>query len=291
MSIRKVKMLHDTIARQLAKSNSDRLSTEQEAWWLLEALTDKDKTVLLADGVIAISAAQEKRLNNWISLRVQEGKPLQYILGHVPFCDIEVLVRPPVLIPRVETEEITHWLIESIARSGETSLKIVDVCSGSGCIGLALARAFPESSVVALDNSAEAVALAQENKAKNSIENIEIRESDLFSAVLPSENFDLIVSNPPYLSQESFSFISPEVKRWEDYNALVGGSDGMDLYKRIINESPQVLSDRKLALPKLVMEIGIDQKNIEHVLLQQGFRDVRVMYDMSGKRRWVIGTI
>lgn len=292
MSFYKIKLLHDRLARELNALNMSYVAREQEAWWLLETLTEKSKSFLMAAGVMELSAEQEEQLDAWMKQRVIEKKPLQYIIGSVPFCDLTIAVRPPVLIPRAETEEMTSWIIDLIKQHNVTNLSILDLCTGSGCIVLALAKAFPLAKLVAIDCSDKAIELAQENKEGNNITNVTIIKSDLYTQ-LPQENqFDLIISNPPYLCQESYDFIDSQVRLWEDEGALKGGADGMKFYRKIAATASLYLKkNRGSSLPQLVFEIGIDQLDIESMLAEEGFKDIRVIYDLSGKRRWAVASI
>ncbi|MFH0898163.1 MAG: HemK family protein methyltransferase, partial [bacterium] len=132
----------------------------QEAWWILEKLTNQSQASLVMAQTLILDEQQQQTLDHWISQRVDEKKPLQYILGSVPFCSLDILVQPPVLIPRPETEEMVCWLIDIIKKSSKTKISILDLCCGSGCIGLALAHALPEATVLGTDISPHAVCLA-----------------------------------------------------------------------------------------------------------------------------------
>jgi len=140
---------------------------EQEAWWFLEHATGKTQSALLSDDTITLTPEQQKNLDTWVMQRVKEKKPIQYIIGNVPFCNLEILVKPPILIPRPETEEWVSWLIEQLAPVKDEPLQILDLGSGSGCIGLALAKALPQSTVIGLDKNPQAIELAEKNKYHN----------------------------------------------------------------------------------------------------------------------------
>lgn len=291
MSFYKIKILHDRLARELNALSMPYVEREQEAWWFLETLTGKSKSLLMAAGMVELSVQQEQQLDGWMKQRIEEKKPLQYIIGFVPFCDLTITVRPPVLIPRAETEEMTTWLIDLIKQQNITTLSILDLCTGSGCIALALAKAFPCATLVAIDCSDHAITLAQENKDSNNISNVTIIKSDLYAQLPQEKQFDLIISNPPYLCQESYDFADSQVRLWEDEGALKGGADGMEFYQKIAATASLYLKKRTFALPQLVFEIGIDQPDIESMLAKEGFKDIRVIYDLSGKRRWAIASI
>ncbi|QQR48853.1 peptide chain release factor N(5)-glutamine methyltransferase [bacterium] len=264
----------------------------QEAWWLLEKLVNQPQAYLIAQGTVAWDDKREQRIAGWIKERTQDKKPLQYILGSVPFADLDIIVEPPILIPRPETEEIVVWLIDVLRVSGRADWKILDLCTGSGCIALALAAAFEQAHVVGIDKNPHAVDLARRNAHHNNLERVTFTVSDLFQALDPKQPFDLIISNPPYLSDESYLQVSKEVSVWEDKNALVAPRHGMGLYERIVAQAPDFLlpSDND-KVPQLVFEIGKDQDEIEEIIKNGGFNQVKVYHDLGGLRRWVTARI
>ncbi len=267
-------------------------SAEQEAWWLLEKLLGKSKTALLLARDVEVSDAQHAQLAAWVRERAHENKPLQYLLGNVPFCGLEIVVRPPTLIPRPETEEWTTWLIEKLAPVKNTKLEILDLCAGSGCIALALANALPHSHVTGIDLSTDAVQLSQENKAHNKIENATFTQGDLFASLDPGVTFDIIVSNPPYIDEEEWRALGDEVKEWEDKNALVAAHHGLEIYERIIATAASFLKRSGAIatknIPQLVFEIGHEQGAAVASMLQKAsFTSVSVHKDLEGKDRFV----
>lgn len=263
----------------------------QEAWWLLEKLTGKSKGSLIGLRVVQLSDQQHAELEQWVDQRVHEKKPLQYILGTVPFCDLEIIVQPPILIPRPETEEWVTWLIDQLMVIKNHQLKILDLCTGSGCIALALAKAFPQAIVVGIDINPQAIALAQKNKEHNALSNVTFMLSDLDQALDQSESFDVIVSNPPYLTPPEYDQLAPEVKEWEDQYALVAPDDGLSFYYRIAQLAPLRLNKSTMMLqnhlPRLVMELGTHSEPVKSKLEQCGFGDVRLHHDMQGVIRWI----
>lgn len=284
------------LSNKLRSSLISELLAEQEAWWMLEALTGKSKAMLCAMRSFQLSPEQHVQLEQWITQRVKQKKPLQYILGSVPFCGLTIRVRPPILIPRPETEEWTTWLIELFKKYDYGSLRILDLCSGTGCIGLALAHHFPQAQVISVDINPDAIALAQENKTLNNLTNIQFIESNLY-AQLTDQKFDLIVTNPPYLSIAEYEKISDDVKQWEDMRALVAQDRGMQLYHQIVAQAQSYLdiaNDKrnKEQLPVLVCEIGPAQiKSIEELFKKYGFKKYELMNDLQGVSRWIVGYI
>lgn len=270
---------------------------QQEAWWMLQALTGKTKSALCILNNIELSFDQQELLDEWIRQRVEEYKPLQYILGSVPFCDLTMQVRSPILIPRPETEEWTFWVIEQLKPLDTSGLRILDLCTGTGCIALALAHHLPNSMVTGIDINQEAIALAQENQKAHNLSNVQFILSDLYSALPENMKFDLIVTNPPYLCPSEYEALSEDVKKWEDPRALVAQDRGMQLYQRIIADAHRYLDavGRKKSLaqaPAFVCEIGPAQKeSIKNILVGNGFRNVDLISDLQGVPRWAIAFI
>ncbi|MFH1254009.1 MAG: peptide chain release factor N(5)-glutamine methyltransferase [bacterium] len=281
-----LKLIH-TIASQLKACCTDKINAEQEAWWIVEKLTNKSKSWLLTNPEISLSTRGEALLTQWITDRVQHSKPLAYILGSVPFCDLEILVKPPILIPRPETEEWVSWLIEQLNQANFTKFTALDLCCGSGCIGLAIAKAFPESKITGIDINPEAIKLSNENKNHNKIENINFIQSDLFEKLPSNFSCNLIVSNPPYLAKEELAHLNPEVKNWEDHMALVAQDEGMYFYHKIFAESHKFLVPINISIPQIVVEIGPAQRTIENILPVYKLKKFILHKDMQQQDRWV----
>ncbi len=263
----------------------DKAYAGQEAWWLLEKVTNKSKSTLLTSSGIELSKEQQKQIAEWINQRVKEHKPIAYILESVPFCGLEIRVRPPILIPRPETEEWVAWLIQEITRQGVTSFTVLDLCCGSGCIGNALAKAFPKSKILGVDINPQAIELSRENKKINGIRNIEFIQSDLYQNLSPDFKCDMIVSNPPYLAKEEFENLDAEVKKWEDQRALLADMQGMEFYDRILKDARRFLNTTNTPLPCIVFEVGPAQKDIGTFFEKYNFR-FKMHLDMQGKPRW-----
>lgn len=223
---------------------------------------------------------------DWAKRRAA-GEPLQYILGHTDFMGLDIKVAPGVLIPRPETE----GLCELLLKAEMAPKRILDLCTGSGCIAAWAAHAFPETAVIATDLSEEALAIAEENcKAHESFSGqVKLLQGDLFEA-LPAEvePFDVIVSNPPYIPSATVETLESEVKDHEPRLALDGGPEGMDIVSRIIEEAPARLIPGGL----LLMEIDDTQK--ESVLAccrSSGQYDAfAVLNDLAGKVRYLKAT-
>lgn len=192
--------------------------------------------------------------------RRAKREPLQHILGETEFFTLSLKCDSRALIPRPETEELVDRLVQRLAHTPPA--RVLDLGTGSGAIALALAMALPEAEVTATDSSAEALSLARENLAsaaeqrpeKNLPARVELLNSDWFSAVA-GRSFDLVVSNPPYLTEAEMETAEPEVVRFEPAGALVSGPNGLDALREIVREAPVFLAPGGL----LALETGIAQ--------------------------------
>jgi len=245
---------------------------------------------------------EEEQLIHQMVTRRTEREPLQYIIGTVDFMSLKLEVGEGVLIPRPETELMAEYAIKTItnyepacrqARLQITnrdslpvtrypSLNILDLCTGSGCLALAIAKEFPDAEIVGCDDSEDALNRAKRNAEINKVENIKFIKGDLFKAVRNDDLFDMIVSNPPYIKTEEIKGLQPEVRDWEPLNALDGGEGGLDYYRLIIPESIQYLKNNGIVM----FEHGDGQSdNIAVILNETGFRSIEMIKDYSGKER------
>ena len=229
-------------------------SAEQHAWWLLMAVTMQTREQLLAQPTLLLSDHHKTTLTHYINQLVHLQMPFAYVVGSVPFGNLEILIEPPILIPRPETEE---WCIELAQKLQQIPgpLTILDMCTGSGCIALTLAQALPHATVYGVDINKDALALAQKNAMHNKITNVTWVLSDLFDQLDPNLRFDLIVSNPPYISESEWHTLDPQVKNWEDVHALLAPQEGLGVLDRLIHQAPAWLRPNK-TLP----EKGIARK-------------------------------
>ncbi len=265
------------------------------ARWIISWVTGMNATELITHPQQRLTSAQMALLTSSLNEHITEHKPLQYIFGSVHFLGLDIHVRPPVLIPRPETEFWCSWLIKHLQELGTQPLTILDMCTGSGCIALVLAHYLPNASVYAVDISQEACALARENAQINKA-NITIFQSDLFSRVPQDLKFDVIVSNPPYISYEEWPLLDESVRQWEDPAALLAQDSGLALLKEIITQSPSWLTEnaqmRMKHIPQLVVEIGYEQgKLVQDIFKSAGFSSIAMHQDLFGKDRFVTGEL
>lgn len=211
--------------------------------------------------------------------------PFAYITGYKEFMKLNFLVNENVLIPRADTEILVEEAIRICKDElkQKESIKVLDMCTGSGCIAISIAKSVSNASVSAVDISDEALKVAKENAKQNDV-SVEFIQSDLFTK-LDSQEFDLIVSNPPYIKSDVVSTLEEEVKEHEPILALDGGKDGLDFYKKISKIAKYYLSSNGY----LIFEIGFDEaEELQNVLTKDGYNNIRVLKDYSGNDRVVI---
>jgi release factor glutamine methyltransferase len=256
--------------------------------YLIEHVTGRDFGFFLVNK--ELSFKQKSELEKLIDLHVNKNKPLQYILGSVDFIDSKILVESPILIPRSETEEWVYNLLQQFQYLKNEKLKIVDIGTGSGCIAISLAKFFKNSEIFALDINVKALKLAQKNADLNGVKNIEFVESDVFSNF--NKKIDLIVSNPPYISEKDYQNLDKMVKDWEDKIALMVQEEGLFIIRKIIEGSKELLTNNfKDKYPKIFLEIDSCQsKSVCDLLEANGFTG-RALKDFADKDRVCIGQL
>jgi release factor glutamine methyltransferase len=237
--------------------------TEQQAWWLLEHTTNKNRSQLQFS-YEKLTELQQTDLEKYMHQLSYEHKPLAYILGWVPFLDLELNVSPPTLIPRPETEFWVFNLIEELKNKSPKNLTILDIGTGSGCIALSLAKALPQSQIYAIDIAQTALDLAQKNAERNNITNVTFLHSNLFADLPNNLQFDLIVSNPPYI--DPAVTLEKNVRNWEDHGALFAPNQGLQIIESIIAQAPTYIKKNNELDYQLVMEIDASQANQIHEL-------------------------
>ena len=203
-----------------------------------------------------------------------KSEPLQYIIGKVEFYGIEFNVNPSVLIPRQETEILVETIINSVNKDG--SLKILDVGVGSGNISISLAKHLPYSKITATDISEQALETAKANAEMNNVlEKINFIKHDILSHNLNDE-FDIVVSNPPYISREEFPQLKDELKVYEPQNALTDFSDGLNYYRIISSKAKEFVKSKG----KIFFEVGQGQvEDVKRILAENNFNEISIVKD------------
>ena len=257
-----------------------------DAWVLVEKICGISRTEYFVkmhdevseDIVTSYFEAIDKRITHY---------PLQYIVGEWEFMGMPFKVNENVLIPRQDTEILVEKALEIIGSEFEKikgKISVMDMCTGSGCIGISVAKKCQNTSVTCVDISKAALEVAKENGKLNGVKNILFIESDLFENV--NGKFNVIISNPPYITSAEIKKLMPEVKDFEPHLALDGDSDGLKFYKLIINQSKEYLNENGYIL----FEIGCDQgEQVKKLLFEKGYTDIEVLKDLGGNDRVVIG--
>ncbi|HFR3537697.1 TPA: peptide chain release factor N(5)-glutamine methyltransferase [Streptococcus suis] len=222
----------------------------------------------------------DQELLNHIFQQLSQHRPAQYIIGKADFHDLKFAVDERVLIPRPETEELVDLILQENSRAG---LRILDIGTGSGAIAISLAKARPDWEVVAVDISEDALAVAQENARSNQV-SVQFIQSDVLQAV--TGQFDIIVSNPPYISPDDKDEVGANVLASEPHLALFAEEDGLAIYRQIVEQAGEFLQENG----KLYFEIGYKQGQALTDLLALHFPEkrVRVIKDQFGQDRKVV---
>ena len=262
-------------------------SAGQEAFWIVEHVLRLPVHHMVTDRERLLSPVELAAARGLVMRRAGR-EPLQYILGTQEFCGLEFHVDRAVLIPRPETELLVEYAAQRIP--AERKAIIVDVCTGSGCIAVAIARKRPHARVIATDLSNPSLAVARQNAVYHAVgERITWLEGDLLGAMAGQGlegQVDLIISNPPYIAEADWATLQPEVRLFEPRGALVAGPQGTELHERLLHESGRYLSPGGA----LILEIGAGQARAMRRIVEQtpGYKFHRLIYDEAGLERVVI---
>lgn len=232
-----------------------------------------------------LTQEQEDLFNTFIQDRLK-GRPVAYIVGNREFMGLDFYVQEGVLIPRPDTEPLVEELIE-LCR-GKENLNILDIGTGSGAITISLAKYLNTSKVKSFDISDIALEVGKKNAISNEVDDrVEFIKSDLFSSIEnKSIQFDVIVSNPPYIPKKDIETLHIQVKDYEPYTALEGGEDGLDFYRSITEQSRMYLKENGI----LAYEVGHDQaQDVVEIMKSNGYTKIYTKKDLQGIDRVVIG--
>lgn len=251
-----------------------------DARLLLEEVCGTDHNTLLCHGDREVSEAEEEQYRKALEQRAVHV-PLQHLLGYQDFMGLRFQVNEYVLIPRQDTE----ILVEEAMRYLHDGMRILDLCTGSGCILLSLLHYSNDCEGVGVDISQEALQVAAQNAELLGIR-ADFLKSDLYEKV--TGKFDLLVSNPPYIERAVIPTLMEEVREYDPYIALDGGEDGLDFYRRIIGGAQDYLKRGG----QILMEIGSGQaKAVRELLYEAGFKEIDVCKDFAGLDRVVSGRL
>lgn len=252
------------------------LEAELDAWYLLSDTISIDRTKFLVDRNDP-KELDHDLLEQYRSLLKKRAMriPLQHILGIQEFMGIEFLVNGKVLIPRQDTEVLVE---EVLKEKGGT---VLDLCTGSGCIAVSLAKLGHFQQVDAADISVDALDIAKENAKRAGVQ-VRFYQGNLFETI--TQKYDIIVSNPPYIPKEVIETLEPEVKKYEPYQALYGPNHGLYFYETISKFAVDFLNSDG----KIFYEIGYDQAEAVCAILERNkYKEIEVIADLSGKNRVV----
>lgn len=272
-------------------------AAEKEAELFVKEGLDIDSVQLYRDDP-EISDKQSADIEAMFSRRVRR-EPLQYILGHCDFAGLKILVGKGILVPRPETELMAEHAIQK-CRSAEArkcgsertqrttesgpQMTFLDLCTGSGCLALSLAKAFPYAHVFGTDISGTAVDYARRNAGLNGIDNAVFLKGHLFDPLEETQLFDLIISNPPYIKTGDIRGLQPEIRDWEPLNALDGGADGLVFYREIIPVAREHLKDNGA----IMLELGAGCEDaVDGMLNDAGYREIEIKKDYAEIKRMI----
>lgn len=255
-------------------------SYEFDARQLLFFVFSIDANQYLLNQSMPLSEEEEKKVNFYFEAiqKRSEKIPLQYITGEQNFCGLDFYVNENVLIPRLDTEV----LVEKILEYEEPGQRVMDMCTGSGCIAITLQK-LGGFQVMAVDISEEALTLARKNAQRNQAQ-VTFFQSNMFEQLSNTSKVDVIVSNPPYIESKVVDELDDEVKKYEPRLALDGMEDGLHFYRILAREGKRFLNEGG----RLYVEIGFDQAEaVKEIFGAQGFLDIQVYKDLAGLDRVV----
>ncbi|MBR5155920.1 MAG: peptide chain release factor N(5)-glutamine methyltransferase [Clostridia bacterium] len=274
-----LKTLRTSAAKRLEACKND--SPLADTDYILKHMGFSKTDLLLGDKVVD----EEAETAFWESIsRLEKGEPVQYIVGKCEFMSLEFYVTPATLIPRSDTEILVEAVLEFCKT--KSAPKIFEVGSGSGCIAISLAHFWQEAHVLSADISKDALAVAEKNARFNKVsDRVKFIEHNILKGFPEFESPpDIIVSNPPYIPSADVLTLDKKVKDFEPRSALDGGTDGLDFYRFLILNSPLNAGGY------LALEIGFGQSDAVIDLMEKHFDDVKLIKDLSGIDRVIVGT-
>ena len=262
------------------EKNFDNPRSEIE--WLLQDLLNYKKIDLYLKFEEEIDSEKLFILKSWIKRRISR-EPLQYITGKADFYGRSYFVNNKVLIPRPETEILIDAAIKNLLKKKNPF--IIDIGTGSGCIGITLAIEIKKSNVLSIDISKDALLIAKNNAENHNIKNIKFLEIDVLKNDI-NQKADLIISNPPYISKNELSTLMPEVKNHEPKISLTDNKDGFTFYERFVSLFPKILKNDGVA----IIEVGREEHSIKvlEIFKKNGMKNIKVVKDLNSDNRAVI---
>ena len=262
------------------KKSFEKPRTEIE--WLLCSLLDCERLDLYLRYDEPLSKSQLETLRDWVKRRLTK-EPLQYITGACEFYGREFIITPDVLIPRPETERLIDIALTKL--NAVKSPKILDIGTGSGCIAITMAKERPDAKVVGVDNSIRALKIAERNSIHLEVTEYSFIEMNILKST-PKGMFDLLISNPPYISKKEIPELMKDVIGFEPESALTDYSDGLTFYKRFSEIAPKIVHNNSL----LILEVGLKEhpQKVYDIFSDQGYNSIELIKDYNGDDRVMV---
>ena len=253
-----------------------------EIEWLIRSVLSISRIDVYLNFDRLLSLKELKKLKSFVNRRLKK-EPLQYITESCEFYGREYFVNNNVLIPRPETETLIDLALENL--KGLSLPKILDIGTGSGCIAITLAAEISNSIVTGIDISKKAINVANVNKSKNKLKNISFKKIDILRQTINGQ-FDLIISNPPYITKDELITVMKDVKEYEPLIALTDGADGLTFYRKFASIAKDTLKKNG----SMLLEVGIDThpKKVQDVFIKQGFINTKLLKDLNGDDRVIL---
>lgn len=275
-------MVISELVRETAKGLADNARFEAEL--MVMSALKISRTQLVIGGRNTVTPEQRGKVSEMVKRR-QSGEPLQYILGECEFMSLDFYVESGVLIPRSDTETLVEAVLEKTDECSRA--KILDICTGSGCIGISIAHFRPNAYVDLIDISDSAIEIAGKNIARNSTgDRVKVQKMDILKEY-PQEKYNIVVSNPPYIETDVINTLQAEVREHEPRLALDGGKDGLIFYRRIAEIAPKILFKGGM----IALEIGYNQGDAVSALVEKDFSDIHIIKDLNKNDRVVTGIL
>lgn len=281
MSVRARRELLDESVRRLAEAGVE--NPRRNVEWMLCEVLSISRAALYADVSAPVGEELVERLERMLRRRMAR-EPLQYVLGHTEFFGLRVRVSPDVLIPRPETEEVVEVALQLLR--GTVRPSVLDVGTGSGCIALAIKNVRPDAVVYACDVSEAALRMARRNAAALELE-IEFTQVDVLRDAIPADvprSIDLLISNPPYVTEEEADELSDEVRRFEPHVALFAGNDPIVFYRRLAAHGRTLVREGGWVVLETHADYG---RKVSTLFETAGYREVECLKDLAGRDRIV----
>lgn len=272
-------LVKDVVAQAVRNlKNAEIIENEIDSWLLAEDFLGVSRQDIFLEPNQSVSEEMAQKYSDMVEKRAAHI-PLQHITGHQQFMDFDFIVNKNVLIPRPETELLVEQVVGFVK---DCPAKVLDMCTGSGCIAISVDKMCHKAEVTAVDISEKALKVAEENNLKNQSK-VTFVKSDLFENI--KEKYDVIISNPPYIPTGDIDTLMEEVRDHEPHLALDGSNDGLKFYRKICKQSADYLKEKG----KIFLEIGYNQgETVLNLLKENGFINIKVLKDLSGNDRMVI---